>query len=98
MSNNKPTVSEVLRAAVEQSGLTRYRVAKESRISESNLRRFLNGEMSIRLVCADRLAAYLGLRLVPDPDAKPPTPTPENLARPTLAKTKTRAKTKRKAN
>jgi hypothetical protein len=39
-----------------------------------------------RLDRADRLAAYLGLRLVPDPDATPPDPTPENLARPTLAK------------
>jgi hypothetical protein len=43
---------------------------------------------------ADRLAAYLGLRLMPDPDAVPPEPTPENLARPMLAK-RTR---KRKAN
>ena len=47
---------------------------------------------------AERLAAYLGFRLVPDPDAVPPEPTPEKLARPTLTKTKTRAKAKRKAN
>jgi hypothetical protein len=33
---------------------------------------------------ADRLAAYLGLRLTPDLDAMPPEPTPENLARPAL--------------
>ena len=47
-----------------------------------------------RLDKADRLAAHLGLRLAPDPDAKPPEPTPDNLARPMLAK---RTK-KRKAN
>jgi hypothetical protein len=35
-----------------------------------------------------RLAECLGLRLVPDPDAVPPSPTPENLARPMLAKRK----------
>jgi hypothetical protein len=29
-----------------------------------------------------------GQRLPPDPDAVPPEPTPENLARPTLAKTR----------
>ena len=96
MSKSKPTITEVLRAAIEKSGLTRYRIAKETGIPESNLRRFVQGEMSVRLDNADRLAAYFGLRLTPDPDAVPPTPTPENLARPTLAKTKTRAK--RKAN
>jgi hypothetical protein len=44
--------------------------------------------LSVRLDKADRLAAYLGLHLVPDPDAVPPEPTPENLARPMLAKRK----------
>ena len=46
------------------------------------------GEVRLRLDAADRLAAYLGLQLTPDPDAKPPEPTPANLARPTLAKRK----------
>ena len=69
-------------------------VRKGRRLVESNLRRFLRGEMSVRLDKADRLAAYLGPQLVPDPDAKPPEPTPANLARPTL----TKRKTKRKAN
>ena len=50
--------------------------------------------MSIRLDKADRLGAYLGRQLVPDPDAKPPEPTPANLARPTLAE----HNMKRKAN
>jgi hypothetical protein len=68
--------------------------AKGTGVDESILMRFVWGEMSIRLDKADRLAAYLGLRLTPDPDAKPPEPTPENLARPTLAK----RKAKRKAN
>ena len=94
MSKSKPTITDVLRAAIERSGLTRYRIAKETGIPESNLRRFAGGEMSVRLDKADRLAAYLGLRLVPDPDAVPPTPTPENLARPTLAKRRAKRKTK----
>jgi transcriptional regulator with XRE-family HTH domain len=98
MTKSKPTITDVLRAAIEQSGLTLYRVSKESGVPSSNLRRFVRGEMSVRLDKADRLAAFLGLQLVPDPDAVPPEPTPTNLARPTLAKTKTRAKAKRKAN
>ena len=84
----------MLRAAIEKSGVTRYRLAKETGIPESNLRRFVEHGMSIRLASADRLAEYLGLRLAPDPEAVPPTPTPENLARPALAK----RRAKRKAN
>jgi hypothetical protein len=88
MSNRrrKPTLTDVLKDAIEQSGLTCYRIGKDNGIHETNLRRFLRGELSIRLDKADSLAVYLGLRLVPDPDAVPPEPTPENLARPMLAK------------
>jgi transcriptional regulator with XRE-family HTH domain len=93
-SKPQPTLTDVLRGAIERSGLTRYRIAKETGIPEGNLGRFLRGDMSIRLDKADRLAAYLGLRLVSDPDAKPPEPTPENLARPTLAKRTRKRKAK----
>ncbi len=88
------TITDVLRAAIEKSGLTRYRIAKATGITTGNLGRFMQGGTSLRLDKADRLAAYLGLRLMPDPNARPPTPTPENLARPTL----TKRKPQRKAN
>ena len=94
MSKSKPTITDVLRDAIERSGLTRYRIAKETGVPESNLRRFVRGEMSVRLDKADRLAAYLGLRLVSDPDTVPPEPTPANLARPMLAKRKAKRKPK----
>jgi transcriptional regulator with XRE-family HTH domain len=96
MSKSRPqtTLTDVLRAAIERSDLTRYRIAKETGIPEGNLGRFLRGDMSIRLDKADRLAAYLGLRLTPDPDALPPEPTPENLARPTLTKRARKRKAK----
>jgi hypothetical protein len=71
-----------------------YRIAQASGLVAQNLRRFLRGGVSIQLDTTDRLAAYLGLQLVPDPDAKPPEPTPANLARPALAK----RRAKRKAN
>ena len=92
MVKNKPqaTLTDVLRAAIQRSGLTYYRIAKATGIDEANLARFARGELSIRLDKADRLAAYLGLRLTPDPEAVPPEPTPENLARPTLAKRRTK--------
>jgi hypothetical protein len=84
----KPTLTDVLKAAVERSRLTHYRIGRDSGIPESSLLRFMRGETSLRLDRADRLAAYLGLHLVPDPDAAPPEPTPANLARPMLAKRK----------
>ncbi len=93
-ANPRPTLTDVLRDLIEKSGLTLYRIGRSAGVDVANLRRFVRGEMSIRLDKADRLAAYLGLKLVPDPDAVPPEPTPENLARPMLA----RRKRKRKAN
>ena len=94
MRKNKPqaTLPEVLRAAIELSGLTYYRIGKATGIDETNVARFAKGELYVRLDKADRLAAYLGLRLVRDPDAVPPEPTPANLARPMLAKGKAKRK------
>jgi transcriptional regulator with XRE-family HTH domain len=90
----KPTMTESLKTSIRESGLTRYRIAKDTGVDEAALMRFMRGETSIRLDKADRLAAYLGLRLVPDPDAARPEPTPENLARPALAKTRAKRKAK----
>jgi len=84
----KLTITDVLKATVEQSGLTLYRIGRGAGVPESSLLRFMRGETSLRLDKADRLAAYLGLHLVPDPDAVPPEPTPGNRARPMLAKRK----------
>jgi transcriptional regulator with XRE-family HTH domain len=91
-SKPQPTLTDTLRAAIERSGLTVYRIGHATGIDPANLGRFVRGELYIRLDKADRLAAYLGLRLVADPDAKPPEPTPENLARPMLAKQQKRRK------
>lgn len=94
MSKGKPTMTDVIKAAINESGLTRYRIATDTGLGESALMRFMRGETSIRLDKADVLAAYLGLRLVSDPDAVPPEPTPENLARPTLARRARKRKAK----
>jgi transcriptional regulator with XRE-family HTH domain len=79
-------MTDVLRTAIAASGVSQYRVAHATGILATSLGRFMRGETSLRLDKADALAAYLGLRLVADPDARPPEPTPENLARPMLAK------------
>jgi len=66
MSKPKPTMTEVLKAAIEESGLTRYRIAKDTGIDQAALMRFMRGEQSLRLDKADALAKYFRLRLVPD--------------------------------
>ena len=88
----KPTMTEALKAAIEKSGVSRYRIAKDTGLTEPSLSQFMQGAASVRLDKGDRIAAYLGLYLVSDPDAKPPEPTPANLARPRLAKRNTTRK------
>lgn len=61
----RPTLTEALKAAIEQSGLTRYRIAKDTGITEASLCRFMQGETSLRLDKADLLVTYLGLELKP---------------------------------
>lgn len=90
----KMTLTDTLKTAIDQCGVSQYRIAQDTGILETSLSRFMRGETSLRLDKADVLAAYLGLRLVPDSGAKPPEPTPANLARPMLVK----RKAKRKAN
>jgi len=85
-------MTEVLKAAINKSGLTQYKIARDTGVLATALGRFMRGENSLRLDKADVLAAYLGLRLVQIPDAKPPEPTPENLARPMLAKRRVKRK------
>jgi transcriptional regulator with XRE-family HTH domain len=89
----KSTMTEVLKVAITESGVTQYKIVQDTGILANSLSRFMRGETSLRLDKADVLAAYLGLRLVSDPDAVPPAPTPENLARPMLAKRKAKRKT-----
>jgi transcriptional regulator with XRE-family HTH domain len=58
------TTADQLRQAIERSGLTRYRVAKLSGISEAVLSRFANGQTDLSLTNTDKLCAALGLRVV----------------------------------
>jgi plasmid maintenance system antidote protein VapI len=65
MSKRKSTtMTDVIKAAIEKSGLTQYRIAKDTRIPATSIMRFIRGETSLRLDKADVLAEYLGLELV----------------------------------
>lgn len=65
MGRRQPTVSERIREAIEACGETRYRVAKETGVSQTTLSRFFKGERTLSQEAIDALAGYLGLDLVP---------------------------------
>ena len=58
------TLTDNLRRAIDESGLTRYRIAKDTEIDESALGKFYNAKGGLSMESLDRLGAYLGLRIV----------------------------------
>jgi hypothetical protein len=56
-------MSDTLRRAVLESGLTLYRVAKDSGVSYPALHRFTVHKRPVSMETLDKLWAYLGLRL-----------------------------------
>lgn len=63
MSKARKTMTDVLRAAIKDSGLSAYRISKDTGLVVTSIIRFMEGETSLRLARADVLAAYLGLEL-----------------------------------
>jgi len=56
------TLQDQLRQAVEDSGLTLYRIAKDSGVAYQVLHRFARGERDLTLETASKLADYFGMR------------------------------------
>jgi hypothetical protein len=52
-----------LRTAIKNSGLSLYRIAKDSGIPYAVLQRFANADKQIKADAADKLADYFGMRL-----------------------------------
>ena len=59
-----------LQAAIAATGQSLYSVAQASGVAPPVLQRFVNGERGITLETAGKLAAYLGLGLLPETKAK----------------------------
>jgi transcriptional regulator with XRE-family HTH domain len=57
-------LSEQLRAAIDASEMTRYRIALEAEIDHATLSRFMNGKGGLSVDSMDRLGECLGLELV----------------------------------
>ena len=57
------TITEQLRAAIDNAGMTRYRISMETKIPQSQLSRFMAGESGLSLDALDRLCSFLGVQL-----------------------------------
>lgn len=64
MGGKPKTVSEWIRAAIETSDVSRYRIAHDCDIAESSLSRFMAGERGLSMQAIDTLAEYFGLEFV----------------------------------
>lgn len=62
--------SEQLRQAVLKCGKTRYRISKETGITEAQLSRFVNGHADLALPTIDKLCECIGARLTLKDSAK----------------------------
>jgi hypothetical protein len=63
-SGKNETPSAALRAAIQTSGQSMYRLAKDSGLSYATVWRFVAGERSLSQDASDRLCTHLGLVLV----------------------------------
>lgn len=60
------TIADRLRAEIvraEKRGITRYRIAQESGVSQSQLSRFAAGENEPKLSTAEKICEAIGVRL-----------------------------------
>jgi transcriptional regulator with XRE-family HTH domain len=63
MGKQRAKLSEQIRAAVDASGMSRYRICKELGIAESTMSRFMSGQGGLSMEVLDALAALLGLTI-----------------------------------
>ena len=64
--------SDQLRAAIGNSGLTRYVIAKAAGIHQTQLSRFMIGQRGLSIEGIDKICELIGARLVVDRNAKRP--------------------------
>ena len=55
--------ADALHEAIDGSGLTMYRIAKDAGLDFSTLSRFCHGERDLKLESADKLAEYFNLEV-----------------------------------
>ena len=66
MAKRSKKMTDQVRKAIDDSGLTRYRIAQDTDLDESALAKFYHGTRGLSLDNIDRLFEYLELRIVMD--------------------------------
>jgi predicted XRE-type DNA-binding protein len=69
--SRKP-LSDELREAIEQSGLSRYSIWQQTGIDQGSLSKFMDGERGLGLESIDKLADLLRLHIVAKPEPRRP--------------------------
>lgn len=64
-TKQKLPISEQIKELIRSAELSRYRIWKETGISQSTLSEFLSGDRSLSLANIDKLGRLLDLELVP---------------------------------
>ena len=57
-------ILEKIREAIEASGKTRYRIARDSSVAQSQLSRLMSGERGLSIESLERVAECLGLEIM----------------------------------
>lgn len=57
-------IEKQLKQAIKRAKMSRYKIAKEAELTESQLSYFVNGKRSLTLPAAAKLARALGLELL----------------------------------
>ena len=55
---------EDMKRAIDESGMSRYRISKESGVAASQLSRLVNGERGLSIEAMERVAEVLGFEIV----------------------------------
>jgi len=63
MAKKPKKLSDQLRQAIDDSGLTRYRIAAETGIDQSALAKFYNGYQGLSMASMDSLGEFLQLTI-----------------------------------
>lgn len=65
MATKQPkSLSDQIREAIDASGLSRYRICQEIKISQASMSRFMSNKGGLSLATLDRLAVLLKLAIV----------------------------------
>ena len=70
MGTKRAKLSEQVRRAVEESGMTRYAICKAIGMHESVMSRFMNGKGGLQMDSLDAVADLLKLNIVADKPRK----------------------------